>query len=240
VVTVNAVPLTSEMYAPHKRMVAAVTALAKIPEAKHAAFNEGITVLCDTLEEFTSPKNTDAKVIAAAQAVRTARNAVLALNPSQARQLAEAAQFARRPPCVWVSAVDPLNEPHVVHAHGSVPGMMEYADAAFGELIGRSANYQPSGKRGRAKGAVADPGLRYVVVTLWRLVQENGGELTLRRLGKDPSFATGGIVRALHLLAPHLPQGLIPKGDIKYSFLETLKDKALKPLKASQNLIGIL
>jgi hypothetical protein len=97
---------------------------------------------------------------------------------------------------------------------------MKYVDDAFGELIGRAANYQPSGKRGRSKGAVAKPDLRYVVSTLWKLVRENDGEL---KLSKDDSFAAGDIVRALRLLAPHLPKGVVPKGHIKHSFLKALQ-----------------
>jgi hypothetical protein len=101
-----------------------------------------------------------------------------------------------------------------------MPAMMKYVDDAFGELIGRAGGYKPSGKRGRAKGAVAKPDLRYVVETLWKLVRENGGEL---KLGNDNSFAAGGIVQALRLLAPHLPKGVVPKERIKYSFLKALK-----------------
>jgi hypothetical protein len=98
VVTVSTVPLLSEMFPDHYRMVAAVTDLAKIPKAKHEAFCDGINLLCEALDEFAYyPKNTDAEVIAAAQVVRAANNAVLALSPSQLKQLASAAWFVRPP-----------------------------------------------------------------------------------------------------------------------------------------------
>jgi hypothetical protein len=93
-------------------------------------------------------------------------------------------------------------------------------DAIFGELIGRAAGYQPTGKRGHPKGAVANPDLRYVVEALRRLVRENGGEL---KLSNDNGTAAGGIVQALRLLAPYLPQGLVPEGRIKHSFLKPPK-----------------
>jgi hypothetical protein len=222
--TVNAVPHISEIFGDNWRMVAAMTNLAKIPKAKHEAFYHGINELCEVLDEFSYyPKNTDAKVIAAAQAVRTASNAVLALDPSQLKQLVEAAWFAR-PALLTTLVVSDALPPEMREGEdwlkNLLPEMMKCADAAFGELIGRSANYQPSGKRGRSKGAVAKPDLRLVVSTLRKLVQENGGELTL---GNDNSFATGGIVQALRLLAPHLPKGLVPKGRIKHSFLKPPK-----------------
>jgi hypothetical protein len=137
--------------------------------------------------------------------------------------LVEAAWFAR-PALLTTLVVSDALPPEMREGEdwmgNLLPEMMKCTDAAFGELIGRAANYQPSGKRGRSKGAVAKPDLRYVVKTLWRLVQENDGEL---KLGKNKSFATGGIVQALRLLAPHLPKGLVPKEHIKHSFLKALK-----------------
>jgi hypothetical protein len=76
--------------------------------------------------------------------------------------------------------------------------------AAMGKPPPRSLDEIP--RRGRKLGAVKDVSFRRFVCDLLLDAKASGGILTLEK--HDPP--TGSLIRALKLLAPHLPDGFVP------------------------------
>jgi hypothetical protein len=172
--------------------------LASIPEANRQEFYEYIIDLSGCIKRiYHYPKNTDAEVIAAAVAVRAAREAVDALSPKQAAELAHAMDLG--PSWVLDYERDALT-------------LIGIVEGAFNVLTGRRL-YDVAGKRWRPKGSTAANDFRFFVRQLLLIVHSLGGRLTFNPKKFDPKKDRGGgtLVDVLRCLRPAFPQGLIPE-----------------------------
>ena len=110
--------------------------LASIPEAQRPLFYENIIGLYEiVVGVWHYPKNTDAEVVAAAVAVRAAREAIAALSSKQAADLAHAMKLG---PPRGARDMEALT-------------LLELVDGAFGALTGRPL-YEVARKRGKTRG----------------------------------------------------------------------------------------
>jgi hypothetical protein len=172
--------------------------LASIPQANRPDFYQYIIDLSGRIKSiYHYPKNTDAEVIAAAAKVRVAREAIAALSPKQAAELAHAMDLG--PSWVLDYERDAL----------TLVGIVE---GAFNVLTGRRLT-EVARKHGRRKGYTAANDFRFFVGQLLLIVHSLGGRLTFNRKKFDRKKDRGGgtLVDVLRLLRPAFPQGLIPE-----------------------------
>jgi hypothetical protein len=174
--------------------------LASIPEANRQVFYEYITDLSERIKRLY-PKNTDAEVIAAAAAVRVAREAIAALSPKQAAELAHAIELGP-----WV-----VDSKAVVY-HEMPLTLVEIVDDAFGALTGHPG-YKLDGNRGRPKGSTTANDFGIFVNQLLMIVHGRGGRLTFnpKKFNRKKDEGGGTLLEALRCLRPVFPEGLIPE-----------------------------
>jgi hypothetical protein len=174
--------------------------LASIPEANRPDFYECITDMLERIKRIY-PKNTDAEVIAAADAVRVARDAIAALNPKQAAALAHAIELG-----LWV-----VDSKAVVY-HEMPLTLLQIVEDAFQRLTGRVL-YKVAGKRGKPKGSTTANDFGFFVNELLIIVHDRGGRLTFnpKKFDRKKDKGGGTLLDALRCLRPVFPEGLIPE-----------------------------
>jgi hypothetical protein len=172
-----------------------------VPEHQHKEFVEGVVTLVE-LANLGTGKNTDARLLAAAKAVRAAHGAVAKLTTRQKHLL----RFRLRNRFHRLSSG--------VQDDNLVLALMSAMDAELGDWIGRSP-HAPSGKRGKPRGAKAQWKMHAFVVQLWVHACQRGMKVTLSNSGGQ---AAGTIVALLNVLKQVLPERFFP-GILNYSFL---------------------
>jgi hypothetical protein len=153
----------------------------------------------------------DARLLVAAQAVRTAYGAVAKLTPRQKWQLGWIITGLNARP-YWL----PVDLPSEAEDN-IAPALIEAVDAAFGTFIERSP-HAASGKKGKQKGTKAQWAMHDFVLQLWDRSRQDG-DVTLSN--KDGQ-AGGSIVEVLGILKPMLPNQFFP-GILSYSFLRKVQ-----------------
>jgi len=94
----------------------------------------------------------------------------------------------------------------------------------FSELTGNNPFPAPSYGRGRPRGTVKNWQLQKLIVMLWQMAKDHGGNLYADHKRDDG----GTMIKALELLRPVLPESLLPK-ILSAPTIETI----IKNLKAS-------
>ena len=210
--------------------------------ARHRTeFVEGIYSLVDTANSEIKKKG-DARLLAAAKAVRAAHGAVAKLTPQQKWQLGMIIDDGLRPQDlpyeVWREHVRrPAWLPTWPMRHevwgNLVPDFIEAMDDAFGELVGRSP-HTPSSKRGKPSGTKAQWAMHNFTAKLWMYGNLFGaGHITLSNSGDQ---AGGSIVALLNILKPVLHKQFFP-GILNYSFLRKVQ-KSLPPAESKRKRLG--
>jgi hypothetical protein len=159
-----------------------------------------------------SPELRDARLLAAAKAVRGAVGAVAKLTPRQKGQLGMAiiGAFSPDPDArpYWLPADLPFEVRDDI-----APTLIGVVDMALGNYIGRSP-HAASGKRGRQFGSKTQWDRHDFVLRLWDWSRRWGDV----RLSNKGGQARGSIVEMLGILKPMLPKQFFP-GILSHSFL---------------------
>jgi hypothetical protein len=177
--------------------VARVADLADVPPEKRASF---YGLLCGTVHAVQSRARRTKpgpELIEAADAARTLHEALGSLNKDDRewieRLLAELPEWSD-------AAISLRNLPQTVWLLATL----------FSTAIGNSPPSGPGkaarhGQRGRRRGTVKNVIYQKFVFELLVSVGVNGGDLSF-----DKNYRTGTLLDAMKILAPHLPDGVVP------------------------------
>jgi hypothetical protein len=186
-------------------IIAQVAELAGVKDVGSTYFSSEIDFHIDMYQIVDFRKNK--ALLKAELAVRAATEAVLALDKRDQVALRRALYNDAVFPAWWRSSKD-LD----YHSARSLVKTVwnNWPDElliAFCRMTGSNPFLAPNnGRGGRPKGAVANWHLQNFVEDLWRIVHECGGNLYADHHREDG----GTMIKALCLLAPLLPEGLIP------------------------------
>jgi hypothetical protein len=218
-----------------RKLLTKLAEVAKIPGHSREAFCKEVSFLMGRAREdwryrggprsaptANAPVNDELKK--AEQAVRVARDAVDALSDEQRMLIAKAMQAQNK-------------EMDFETALTYFPRILPTIADAIARVTGTNPGRHPSARPGRPRGAVGDWPFYHFVRSLWNLVEQYDGKLTLTT--KDGVVKSGTLPTVLKLLKPTefkeqdgsarmLPSGLIP-ARLPAKVLEKIK-KEVVPL----------
>jgi hypothetical protein len=215
----NSQPLTADEYVCLNKVADLLAVVDHDERERFIGFAVGIVGMTSPWSGPFSPKLRDARLLAAAKAVRAAYGAVAKLTPLQKRLLGITIICAFSPDArpYWL----PADLPFEVW-DDMAPTFIGVVDMALGNAIGRSP-HMASGNRGRQLGGKTQWDMHHFVLRLWDW-SRRWGNVTLSNKGGQ---ARGSIVEMLRILKPTLPKQFFP-GILSYSFLRKVQ-KSLPP-----------
>jgi hypothetical protein len=191
--------------------------LARVPEYAREAFFDAIDQLLayahgGWLFRSQSSRLGDASFLNAERAVRDAHLAVRALSPAQWDYLRESIE------AIPASNGDPDNG--VPAARDDWDYMLTVLVMAFAKRTGKTPFVAPVRGRGRRRGTVGNYPFQSFVRELWRQTERYGGRLSF----SPKNGGSGAMLKALAVLEPCLPSGLVPKA-LPLSTIERIRQE---------------
>jgi hypothetical protein len=126
-----------------------------------------------------------------------------------ARQLAEALNRLGKDDQQWLGQIFDWQAPWVSEVYSKLPGFLDQAASALGQVTGRSTAVQDGiakKGRGRPSGGAGHAALHKITYDLLLGVSAAGGNLTINKNNENDCLRT-----VLNILRDYLPYGVIPE-----------------------------